>query len=208
MASGLDRVDSGRKRLGTWVALATVVHGCQTSSTITDGVPPPGSSNATSNLSGVPLVPASGVSPASIGDELPARGSLPDWAVGKWVASGTTTVTHLQLPNDQGVQLAWLKDAGKQHIGPLELSLTLAANGVATGKLTGVLGDLSLEGLWPSAGPLHLELRPAAEGTDVFHGTLTVTWNAQIRRGRALLKATSGDGRWLRAANLEVTRSS
>jgi hypothetical protein len=137
-----------------------------------------------------------------------APAAPPDWAVGSWRGTGQATNTQLQLPNNQGVQLAWLKDNGKQYTGQVKLMLTLATNGVATGELTGVLGTLSATGVWPSEGPLHLELRAATEATDVFHGALTITWDAQKRHGQASLRATSGDGQWLRTANLEVIRPS
>jgi hypothetical protein len=134
--------------------------------------------------------------------------TAPEWAVGKWQAAGTTAATALQLPNNQGVQLAWLKDKGKQHSGAVSLSLTLSDSGEATGDISGALGTLPLRGAWSAPNVLHLELRPSSDGPDVFHGTLTITWDAEKKRGQGLLRATSGDGYWLRSADLEVTRPS
>lgn len=133
---------------------------------------------------------------------------IPAWAVGAWTARATLHRTELKLPNDQGVQIAWLKDKGVQHSGEVELSLTLTAPGVATGQLSGALGTLSLSGVWPEQGPLHLELQPTHDGAEVFHGTLTLTWDAEKQRARGILRATSGDGHWLRSAELEVVRAS
>jgi hypothetical protein len=181
---------------------------CQTS-------PPDRDPQVTSNGSGAAssVAPVARGAPTTLatghGDApLVATYAPPEWAVGNWRASGTATTTELQLPNNQGVQLAWLKDKGNQYAGPLELSLTLSSNGELTGELTGALGTLRASGAWPKDGPLHLDLRPTAEAANVFHGTVTVTWDAQRKQGSAKLRASSGDGYWLRAADLEVTRPS
>lgn len=134
--------------------------------------------------------------------------ATPEWALGTWRATGVATVTSLKLPNDHGVQLGWLKDKGARYVGPVDVSFTLARDGAATGKLSGTLGDLMVSGAWPSEGPLHLTLRPVMDGPDVFHGTMTVTWDAEKKRGRGHLRATSGDGQWLRSADLEVMAAS
>lgn len=136
-----------------------------------------------------------------------ATALMPAWALGAWRGQGSGTVNQLQLPNNQGVQIGWLKDKGTGYVGELELSLTLDKNGQASGQLTGALGTLSISGAWPPAGPLHLELRSNADGPEMFHGTLTVVWDEAKMRATATLRASSGDGQWLRASSLELTRA-
>lgn len=205
---------SSARGWGVLLVIAVCV-ACQTPPTSTE---PPSTVSAGATTASISLPPAvtSGAvtagdvaaEPAGVAEARGATAAPPSWIVGKWAASGPATLTPLHLPNNQGVQLAWLKDKGKQFSGPLELSLTLDGNGEVLGELTGAIGNLKASGVWPAKGPLHLELRPAEEAVDVFHGVVTVTWDEQKQQGRARLRATSGDGYWLRAADLEVTRSS
>lgn len=169
-----------------------------TSSASTSSSPPPAA----------PAMPHGANVAATVQSGDASSASVPEWALGTWKAGGVTTVTTLKLPNDQGVQLGWLKDKGTRYVGPVDISFTLARDGAATGKLSGTLGDLLVSGAWPSAGPLHLTLRPVADGPDVFHGTLTIVWDAQKKHGGGQLRATSGDGQWLRSADLEVVGAS
>jgi hypothetical protein len=186
----------------------TLCAACQTSPSGSDPKVTSNASGAASNVGRVTTGAATTLA-VSHNDTPSVTGDVtPEWAVGNWHASGTATTARLQLPNNQGVQLAWLKDKGDQYAGQLELTLTLAPNGDVTAELVGALGTLRASGAWPKAGPLHLELRPTEEANDVFHGTLTVTWDAQKKQGSATLRAASGDGHWLRTANLEVTRPS
>lgn len=184
---------------GPWLALAI---GCQSNPTTTASSAQASEPTA---AQAIPLV-APTVVPQATRDE--AAKEIPAWATGKWSASATTRSTELQLPGNQGVQIAWLKDKGQHHSGEVKLSLTLEATGTVNGELSGVLGNLAVVGIWPAQGPMHLELRPSRDGADVFHGTLTLTWDAETLRARGILRATSGDGHWLRSAELEVTRAS
>lgn len=135
---------------------------------------------------------------------LPSR-VIPGWAMGRWTGEGRAKITTLPLPGNQGVQLAWLKDKGTEHVGAVQLRLEIDGSGVATGELSGVLGSLSAVGVWQDAAPLHLDLRPAREGGPAFHGTLTLVWQHAEKRATGTLRAASGDGRFLRSADLEVS---
>lgn len=196
------------------VAVPFVLATCMTCK---QGAPADTKPNVESTPSAAPGKPqqaAGGIAPATANSTARLDGvgvagvAVPEWAVGKWHATGTTVATQLELPNNQGVQLAWLKDNGKQHSGAVSLSLTLSSRGEATGDVSGALGTLLLSGVWSAPNVLHLELRPANDGPSLFHGTLTIAWDAEKKQGHGLLRATSGDGHWLRTADLEVTRPS
>ncbi len=131
--------------------------------------------------------------------------NVPTWAVGMWSGEGTSKPTSLALPGNHGVQLAWLKDKGTDHVGGVQLRLRVAASGLAGGELSGALGSLVVSGTWQEGAPLHLELRAPTDGPTVFHGTLTLTWPHDQKQTTGRLRATSGDGRFLRSADLEVT---
>lgn len=193
------------KRTSLLVAGSLLAFGCQSNVAPVASSAPSTASTAPSVAPATSSAPATAV-PEAAGDA--TQNKAPAWTIGKWSASATTRATQLQLPGNQGVQIAWLKDKSQQHSGEVKLSLTLKAPGIVSGELSGALGTLDLAGVWPAQGPLHLELRPSHDGAEVFHGTLTLTWDAEKQRATGELRATSGDGRWLRSAELEVTRAS
>lgn len=139
----------------------------------------------------------------------PAESStVPAWALGVWHGKGSTKSTALALPGNQGVQLAWIQDKGVEHVGPVELRLEVARSGAVRGKLSGALGDLDVYGVWPETSPMTLELRPAQDGPEVFHGMASLKWGPEPGSLSGSLRAARGDGRLLRSADLEVTIAS
>lgn len=132
--------------------------------------------------------------------------TVPEWAPGVWSGAGTAEVTSLQLPGNQGVQLAWLKDKGTAHVGELKVRLEIAPSGDISGKLDGALGELQARGVWHEA-TFDVQLLPETDGPQMFHGTVTLELDSAQKTGRASLRATSGDGQTLRSANLEVSKA-
>src|SRR5690606_41263370 len=68
-----------------------------------------GRSGAAGSTSGAPGAEEANTAPALV----------PTWALGSWRGQGSSTVTALQLPNNQGVQIGWLKDKGTRYVGAL-----------------------------------------------------------------------------------------
>ena len=161
-----------------------------------------------SSASTSPELPSSVDGPTSQKPAVNDNGAVPAWAHGVWHGKGVAKVTALTLPGNQGVQLAWIRDKGVEHVGPVELRLEVARSGAARGKLSGALGDLEVSGAWPETGPLTLELRPALDGPTVFHGTASLVWRPERGPMQGLLRAARGDGRFVRSADLEVTITS
>jgi hypothetical protein len=169
--------------------------GCESRASQT--TPPPLAETTTaSDATVAPSTALDGTSPAP---------AVPEWARGVWTGSGAAQVTTLQLPGNQGVQLAWLKDKGTAHVGDVRLRVEITASGDISGKLDGALGELDARGVWHE-GTLDVQLLPAADGPQMFHGTATLELDSAQKTGRGSLRATTGDGQTLRSANLEVSK--
>ncbi len=179
--------------VGVFVAAGCV--GCRSRAELT---PHGGHGGKRSEETVTPSVQPSGPAPAP-------PSNVPPWAVGMWSGEGTSKPASLALPGNQGVQLAWLKDKGTDHVGVVQLRLRVKGSGLANGELSGALGALTATGTWQEGAPLHLDVRAPVDGSTVFHGTLTLSWPLDQKRTTGRLRATSGDGRFLRSADLEVT---
>lgn len=197
---------AGLGRLITVVLMAAAVSiGCRRG----DGAPEVSAEVLATSSSASPEPRSSTVDgPTSQKPAVNDNGAVPAWAHGVWHGKGVAKVTALTLPGNQGVQLAWIRDKGVEHVGPVELRLEVARSGAARGKLSGALGDLEVFGAWPETGPLTLELRPALDGPTVFHGTASLVWGPERGPMQGLLRAARGDGRFVRSADLEVTITS
>lgn len=188
---------------GCFAALAWLSFGCQ-SKPISTTAANSGSAAASSTGAATEPLPVPGT-------QTPNSAVLPTpavWAVGAWSGAGVAKQTKVKLPGDQGVQLAWIKDDGKLHSGPIDVAFSVSAEGQVHGEVSGALGKLVVSGVVATDGPSHLELRTDPDGLEVFHGTLIVVWDGSRKKGVASLRATSGNGHWLRSAELEVTRGS
>lgn len=130
--------------------------------------------------------------------------TVPEWARGVWTGTGTAQVTTLQMPGNQGVQLAWLKDKATTHVGEVRLRVEIAPSGDISGELAGALGELKARGVWHEA-TFDVQLLPLTDGPRMFHGTAMLELNSAQKTGHASVRAATGDGQTLRSANLEVS---
>jgi hypothetical protein len=108
----------------------------------------------------------------------------------------------VQLPSGV-VDPAWQLDNGKKSAGPGHIELSIWSNGRVTGKASGALGDLVIEGnvdgktLTASLSP------PSADG---FRGVIAGEIDGESLKGQ--LHAASSDSSVVREADIDLHRQS
>lgn len=120
--------------------------------------------------------------------------------VGVWHGTGVVSAVRLDLPGNQGVQLAWVKDKGTEFVGPIDVKLEITPSGSLGGAATGSLGNLSVGGNWDGHGHAHATLDAKARAPEAFSGTLSVQFSEPMTSASASLRVVSNDGRWVRQA--------
>lgn len=170
------------------------------------------SSEAQTTLTNAPLLSSaattSGVTSLSEPRQNPSAYGAAPWAVGTWRGEGTATLAKVELPGNQGVQLAWVKDKGTKFVGPVKMTVALNTDGTAVGAVTGSLGDLQVVGSWDSGDVLHARLSAHSQTPEAFNGLVTVALADEKPNAPASLRVVSNDGHWVRQATavLEFTK--
>jgi hypothetical protein len=160
------------------------------------------------------LADAPQVNPAPKASAQPAN----PWQ-GRWQGACNLEKTELKLPGNQGVQIAWLKDTGKQRSGAGTLSCDVTATGVASCAWTqqtpeapsgGAQPELLGIGTWEDPTRVSAELRTRSPATAPetqpgerlthFTGTLQAERTAADTL-TGTLRLASGDGKTLRSAS-------
>lgn len=196
-------------RTGGWLAVCAslVWLSCERNTTSTRD-------STAAATSGAPLSTAASQSPEP-STALPgaesnagAEGSrVPTELVGEWTGHGTARVVKLELPGNQGVQLAWVQDKGTSHVGPVTLAVELTKDGVVQGTLSGSLGELTVTGNWDGLNPMHADLVPKVKAPEAFGGLLTVVLAEGSKSAEASLRVVSHDGKWVREATVPLGRA-
>lgn len=186
-----------------WVACERgQTNGSRTTSTAST-TEAPGSSGGTtvSPLTGAPAAatPDPGQSAA------PEVAPIPAEFVGVWRGQGTARAVKLELPGNQGVQLAWVQDKGTTHVGAVTLLVEITKDGAVQGSLNGGLGELAVAGNWDGVSPLHAELVPKVKAPEAFGGLLTLVLAEHSTTAEGSLRVVSHDGKWVREAPVALS---
>jgi hypothetical protein len=177
--------------------------------------PEPGQATPAASASTVAQAPQTSAAP-----EASAQPANP-WQ-GRWQGACNLEKTELKLPGNQGVQIAWLKDTGKQRSGAGTLSCDVSATGVAScawtpqtpeATSTGAQPELVGFGTWQDATRVSAELRtrspaPPATATETPPGERLTHFTGTLQAERSAadtltgtLRLASGDGKTLRSAS-------
>jgi hypothetical protein len=170
-----------------------------------------------------PAASASAVAHAPQASPAPKASAQPanPWQ-GRWQGACNLEKTDLKLPGNQGVQIAWIKDTGKQRSGAGTLSCDVSATGVASCVWTqptpeaasgSALPELVGIGTWEDPTRVSAELRtrspaPPATAAGAQPGERLTHFTGTLQAERSdpgtltgTLRLASGDGKTLRSAS-------
>ncbi|MFO0547923.1 MAG: hypothetical protein U0271_06025 [Polyangiaceae bacterium] len=130
--------------------------------------------------------------------------SAPLGLTGAWSGKYDAVKSTIALP-DGVTEPAWKADDGKANTGKGDIDLTIAEDGVISGKLSGSLGDASISGMVDGA-VLVATFQPAAGSNNGMAGTLVLSQHEGKPELDGEIKASSGDAKTVRTAKVHLTR--
>lgn len=150
-----------------------------------------------------PLASSAGAAASPSASAAPAAASHA--LAGEWRGEYESRLHRIEMsPKLSGLK-AWAEDDGSKGSGKGALTVTVSADGAATGTASGPLGDATLAGTTEGDGELRLTLRPRSAAPTAFGGTLLLE-----RKGDALegsLRASTGDSLVARGGTAKLTRA-
>lgn len=139
--------------------------------------------------------------PESSAAPKPAPPAKP-WYVGAWSGIYTAEKHTITMSAAEGALREWSQEAGKEGIGPGDLSVEVAEDGSALGTASGSLGKMLVTGKVEDE-VLTLQLKPTEAGVQSYHGFVIAKRDAQSFTGK--LQASSGDGTRVRTGTVRLS---
>jgi hypothetical protein len=111
----------------------------------------------------------------------------------------------VELTKKEGLIKAWEEDEGKERSGKASLSIDVSEDGKVKGKLDGVLGSATIEGV-VDEDMLRSRVIASADGpaAAVFNGTVIAKREGELLTGE--LRASSGDSLTLRRGAVSLAK--